>query len=151
MHAAPRARMLDLQPIQIPVIGSFIHEKLGPFGDVINFFLPIAIVAQLGALKDMGKRTARASHVLVPPERYGELLAAKAKIEARGPAFGGAARGLSTCPTAKRGADFSEFNTGKMVREFDAAVFDDSKPIGELQMVRTQFGWHLVSVASRST
>ena len=47
------------------------------------------------------------------------------------------------------GTDFGEFGPGQMVREFDEVVF-----AGELNKVhgpvKTQFGYHLLEITSRS-
>ncbi|OQY41870.1 MAG: hypothetical protein B6242_16795, partial [Anaerolineaceae bacterium 4572_78] len=45
--------------------------------------------------------------------------------------------------------DLGEFGPGMMVREFDEVVF--SAPLNEVQgPVKTQFGYHLLEVTSRS-
>ena len=52
--------------------------------------------------------------------------------------------------TAPQGGDLGEFGHGAMVKDFDDAAF--SQKIGELgQPVKTQFGYHLILVESRST
>lgn len=153
-RAATAVRMdlesLGMTPMMIPFIGPWLHNTLGDAGDVLNFVLPLVLVSQLGKILDLGKRSARASHILVKPEAYGKLQELKQEIEAGTLAFEDAAREFSTCPSGKKGGSLGEFKAGKMVPEFDKAVFNENVPLGQLQMVRSQFGWHLVKVESRS-
>lgn len=89
---------------------------------------------------------ARARHILVADEGQCENL--KQEIE-NGADFAEVAREHSTCPSSARGGDLGEFGPGQMVREFDEVVF--SAPVGQVQgPVRTQFGYHLVEVTSRT-
>ena len=55
----------------------------------------------------------------------------------------------SSCPSGQRGGDLGEFGPGMMVPEFDKVVF--SADVGTVQgPVRTQFGYHLLEVTSRT-
>ena len=88
---------------------------------------------------------ARARHILVPTEET--CLELKAQIDG-GADFGEVAKSHSTCPSAKSGGDLGEFGRGKMVKEFDEAVFTGD--VGScLGPVKTQFGYHLIEVVSR--
>lgn len=92
----------------------------------------------------MAKATAR--HILVDTEE--QCSALKAEIE-DGADFADLARQHSSCPSGQRGGDLGEFGPGMMVPEFDRVVF--SAEIGTVQgPVRTQFGYHLLEVTSRS-
>jgi peptidyl-prolyl cis-trans isomerase C len=72
----------------------------------------------------------------------------KAKIEG-GEDFADLAAEHSLCPSGQEGGALGKFQPGQMVPEFDRVVF--SAPIGVVQgPVKTQFGWHLVEVTSRS-
>ncbi|GGY75234.1 peptidylprolyl isomerase [Marinobacter zhanjiangensis] len=89
---------------------------------------------------------ATARHILVETEaRCDEL---KQAIE-NGQDFAEIAREHSRCPSGRNGGDLGSFGPGQMVPEFDKAVFN-----GELNTVmgpiRTQFGYHLLEVTSRS-
>ena len=89
---------------------------------------------------------ASARHILVDSEdKCNEL---KAKIEG-GSDFAEIARNFSTCPSGAQGGALGEFGPGQMVKEFDEVVFN-----GELNKVlgpvKTQFGYHLLEVTSRS-
>ena len=89
---------------------------------------------------------AKARHILVDSKDVAEDL--KDDIEG-GADFGDVAREHSTCPSSRQGGDLGEFGRGQMVPEFDEVVF--SAPVGEVQgPVRTQFGYHLIEVTSRS-
>ncbi|AAS95948.1 peptidylprolyl isomerase [Nitratidesulfovibrio vulgaris] len=89
---------------------------------------------------------ARARHILVPTEEACNEL--KTRIEG-GEDFAEVARASSRCPSGKRGGDLGEFPRGAMVPEFDEAVFTGE--VGKvLGPIRTQFGYHLVEVTSRS-
>ncbi len=92
----------------------------------------------------MAKASAR--HILVDSEEKCEQL--KIEIEA-GADFAELARQHSSCPSGQRGGELGEFGRGQMVREFDEVVF--SAEVGTVQgPVRTQFGYHLIEVTSRT-
>lgn len=90
--------------------------------------------------------TARARHILVPTEEA--CLDLKTQIDS-GADFGELAKAHSQCPSGKKGGDLGEFGRGQMVAEFDEVVF--SGDVGAcLGPVKTQFGYHLIEVTSRS-
>ena len=89
---------------------------------------------------------AAARHILVESEALCEEL--KVKIDG-GEDFAEVAKQHSTCPSSRKGGDLGEFGPGQMVKEFDAVVF--SAPLNEVQgPVKTQFGYHLLEVTSRT-
>lgn len=89
---------------------------------------------------------ASARHILVDTEA--QCAALKADIE-NGADFGEIAKQHSNCPSGSRGGELGEFGPGQMVREFDEVVF--SAPVNTVQgPVKTQFGYHLLEVTSRS-
>ncbi len=92
----------------------------------------------------MARATAR--HILVDSEAQCEDL--KKQIEA-GADFAAIAKQHSNCPSGRQGGDLGSFGPGQMVREFDQVVFS-----GELNKVhgpvKTQFGYHLLEITSRS-
>ena len=89
---------------------------------------------------------ASARHILVKTQQDCENL--KVQIAA-GADFAKLASEHSSCPSGKSGGDLGEFSPGQMVPEFDRVVF--SAPVGAVQgPVKTQFGWHLVEVTSRT-
>ncbi|HAT36093.1 MAG TPA: peptidylprolyl isomerase [Rhodospirillaceae bacterium] len=90
--------------------------------------------------------SAEARHILVDTEELCEEL--KTKI-ADGADFAEVAKEHSNCPSGSSGGDLGSFGPGDMVQEFDEVVF--SAPINEVQgPVKTQFGYHLLEVTSRS-
>ncbi len=90
--------------------------------------------------------TASARHILVDSEQTCKEL--KDQIEA-GTDFAVVAREHSTCPSGKDGGDLGEFGQGQMVKEFDDVVFSEdlNKVHGP---IKTQFGYHLLEITSRS-
>lgn len=90
--------------------------------------------------------TAQASHILVDTKEKCEKL--KQKI-ADGEDFADIAKKHSSCPSGKQGGDLGEFGPGQMVKEFDEVVFS-----GEVNVVhgpvKTQFGYHLLKITSRT-
>lgn len=90
--------------------------------------------------------TASARHILVATEEQCEDL--KTQIE-NGAEFADLAREHSKCPSGRQGGALGEFGRGQMVPEFDQVVF--SAPVNTVQgPVKTQFGYHLLEVTSRS-
>lgn len=90
--------------------------------------------------------TATARHILVSTEA--ECLQLRDRINA-GEDFAEVARKHSTCPSKAQGGDLGQFGPGMMVKEFDKVVF--SADVNTLQgPVKTQFGYHLLEVTSRS-
>jgi len=90
--------------------------------------------------------TARARHILAANEEGCDAL--KIKIEG-GADFASIARDHSECPSGQQGGDLGEFNPGQMVKEFDEVVF--SAELGKTHgPVKTQFGYHLIEITSRT-
>lgn len=90
--------------------------------------------------------TASARHILVDSEdRCAEI---KKEIE-EGADFAEMARAHSSCPSGRNGGELGEFSPGQMVSEFDQVVFNEE--VGVVHgPVKTQFGYHLIEVTSRS-
>jgi peptidyl-prolyl cis-trans isomerase C len=89
---------------------------------------------------------ASARHILVATEEQCTDL--KKQIE-EGADFAEIARQHSNCPSSAKGGDLGQFGPGQMVPEFDRVVF--SAPVNEVQgPVKTQFGYHLLEVTSRT-
>lgn len=92
----------------------------------------------------MANATAR--HILVDTEE--KCLDLKKQI-ADGGDFASLASEHSSCPSGKSGGDLGSFGPGMMVKEFDEVVFNEA--VGEVHgPVKTQFGYHLLEVTSRS-
>ena len=89
---------------------------------------------------------AKARHILVPTREACDAL--KAEIDG-GSDFAELAEKHSACPSGKQGGDLGEFGRGQMVKEFDDVVF--SAEVGKAHgPVKTQFGYHLIEITSRS-
>lgn len=84
---------------------------------------------------------ARASHILVKTEEQAKDIMRKLSL---GASFEKLAEENSLCPSRKRGGSLGEFGRGKMVREFEKAVFSAKK--GQIVLAKTQFGWHVIRV-----
>ncbi|CAM4071023.1 peptidylprolyl isomerase [Vreelandella rituensis] len=92
----------------------------------------------------MAKASAR--HILVDSEEKCNAL--KQEIE-NGKDFAEVAREHSSCPSGQQGGELGTFGPGQMVPEFDKVVF--SADLNQVQgPVKTQFGYHLLEVTSRT-
>jgi len=92
----------------------------------------------------MAKAAAR--HILVDTEA--QCTEIKTKIAA-GAKFEDMAKQHSKCPSGQRGGALGTFSPGQMVPEFDRVVFKEA--VGVVHgPVKTQFGYHLVEITSRS-
>ena len=89
---------------------------------------------------------AQARHILVNTEEACNEL--KTEIEG-GAEFAKVAKEHSQCPSGQQGGDLGEFSPGQMGREFDEVVF--SAEVGKVHgPVKTQFGYHLIEITSRT-
>jgi peptidyl-prolyl cis-trans isomerase C len=89
---------------------------------------------------------ARARHILVKSKEECEKL--KSDIE-KGADFAKVAKEHSKCPSGKSGGDLGEFERGQMVPEFDTVIF--TAELGKVHgPVKTQFGYHLIEIISRT-
>jgi peptidyl-prolyl cis-trans isomerase C len=92
----------------------------------------------------MAKASAR--HILVSTKEDCEMI--KKMIE-EGSDFTEMASLHSQCPSGKSGGALGEFSPGQMVPEFDAVVFKEAVNVVH-GPVKTQFGFHLVEITSRT-
>ncbi len=91
---------------------------------------------------------AKASHILIKGEDDEARSKARGilnEIKA-GADFSAMAREHGTDGTANRGGDLGWFETGKMVAEFEEAVFNAKEPGLLNNVVKTQFGYHIIKV-----
>ncbi len=90
--------------------------------------------------------TAKARHILVDTEEKCNDL--KQQIT-DGADFADIAKESSSFQSGKKGGDLGEFGPGQMVKEFDEVVF--SGEVGVVHgPVKTQFGYHLLEITSRT-
>ena len=94
-----------------------------------------------------GEETVNASHILVKTEE--EAREIYEKISSGNTTFENAAKEYSSCPSKNTGGNLGDFGRGRMVPEFDTAVF--SMEVGEVtkEPVKTQFGYHLIKLNSK--
>ncbi len=129
-----------------------VGELYGPYRD--NGFFRIS--------RMMGKKengSVRASHILVTYEgaerANPQITRTKEEAEARarellaeaqkeGTVFAQLARENSDGPSAPRGGDLGYFQEGVMTQKFNDFAFDN--PVGTIDLVETEFGYHIVKV-----
>ena len=92
--------------------------------------------------------TVNADHILVDSEE--KALEILKKIESGEMSFGDAAKEFSSCPSGQRGGNLGDFGRGQMVPEFDKAVFELAEGEVTKTPVKTQFGYHLIKLNSKS-
>ena len=92
--------------------------------------------------------TVNASHILVSTEEKAREI--YAEIASGAKSFEEAAKEYSSCPSKENGGNLGDFGRGQMVPEFDTAVFE--MEVGEItaEPVKTQFGYHLIKLVSKS-
>ncbi len=82
----------------------------------------------------------RCAHILVKTEKEANEVLERLK---KGEKFANIAKGVSLCPSGKRGGDLGTFGRGKMVKEFENAAFALQK--GQISpTVKTKFGYHVI-------
>ncbi|KAL1527252.1 hypothetical protein AB1Y20_015928 [Prymnesium parvum] len=102
-------------------------------------------------------RKATAQHILLKggdaEARAAAAEAIKAQIEAGKLTFEGAAQQFSECPSSAQvpAGSLGQFSPGRMVAEFDEFVFGAESKIGEIGVVETEFGTHLVKINRRDS
>ncbi len=140
-------------------LGEFTQGQMVPefdkvcFNDEINvlhivqtqFGYHIVEVTSRAEVEEPVVVTATARHILVDSEEKCQQL--KSEIEA-GADFAKVAMENSSCPSKNNGGELGEFRPGQMVPEFDKVCFNEA--LNTLHIVKTQFGYHIVEVTSRS-
>ena len=92
--------------------------------------------------------TVNASHILVDSEEKARAI--YEEISSGAKTFEDAAKEYSSCPSKENGGNLGDFGRGQMVPEFDTAVFE--MEVGEISKapVKTQFGYHIIKLNSKS-
>ena len=90
---------------------------------------------------------ANARHILVETEE--ECLKLRELILNEGKEFSEVAQIYSNCPSKDQGGDLGQFGPGMRGKEFAEVVFNAEIPSLH-GPIKTQFGYHLVEVLSRS-
>ena len=123
-----------------------------PVGATVGPFLSNGVY-EIAKIKDatFSPDSVKASHILLNPTAEGGVDKAKAKADsiknliAKGEAFGPLAIQFSQDEGSKaNGGDLGTFGRGRMVPEFDKAVFEGKT--GDVLMVNSQFGVHIVKI-----
>lgn len=114
-------------------------------------------VYEMDRSKYFKPETVHARHILFKlpenptPEQVAKVekkaKAVLAEAQKPGADFAALARKYSQGPSAQNGGDLGEFTRGQMLPAFEKLVFDQLKP-GQVGLVRTKFGWHVVKVVS---
>ncbi len=141
----------DLSP-ELRKEGSLtVGEVYGPF--TANGGLQLVKVA---GEKAGTNPAARASHILIKPAAQTPEAEAEAKTKAqdlidqinKGADFADLAAKFGTDGTATQGGDLGYFTKGRMVPEFETAIFG-AKTLGTLPApIKTQFGYHVIKITS---
>jgi peptidyl-prolyl cis-trans isomerase C len=96
----------------------------------------------------MSEETVNASHILVSTEDEAKEI--YTKISNGEISFEDAAKEYSSCPSKERGGNLGDFTKGQMVPEFDEAAFSMAEGEVTSAPVKTQFGYHLIKLNSKS-
>ncbi|HEX8298228.1 MAG TPA: peptidyl-prolyl cis-trans isomerase [Rubricoccaceae bacterium] len=109
-----------------------------------------AVVARITGVRPAASPLVHARHILLPATQGEQARELKARLDAGQISFAQAARQYSVDESNKaRGGDLGWFARGRMVGEFDTAVF--GAPVGRVVgPVSTQFGLHLILVEGTS-
>jgi len=98
--------------------------------------------------KLMSGETVNASHILVDSEEKAKAI--YEEISSGKKSFEEAAKEYSSCPSKEQGGSLGDFGRGQMVPEFDTAVFEMEVGTVTETPVKTQFGYHLIKLNSKS-
>ena len=123
-------------------------------GDVVGPFLNNGVYEIAKVLDTrMSPDSVDASHILLNPAIEGGMDKAEAKADSlkneaqKGKSFAALAEEFGTDGSREKGGELGTFARGAMIPEFEDAVFN-GKP-GDLIVVKTQFGVHLVKINSQ--
>lgn len=111
------------------------------------------------ATKDGKQAAARASHILIKPEGTTPEAKAAAKTKAQGildkikagADFAAMARQFGTDGTKDQGGDLGWFGQGRMVPEFEKAIFGATSAGLLPNLVETSFGYHVIKITEPKT
>lgn len=136
---------------QLPLTAGQVY---GPFADNGTYSL-----YKVTGTKTGDKASARASHILIkaePATPEGEA-AAKAKAQdilnkiKGGADFAAMARQFGTDGTKDQGGDLGWFGEGRMVPEFEKAIFSANSAGLLPNLVKTSFGYHIIKITNPPT
>lgn len=131
-----------------------VGQVYGPYAENGTYSIYKVTGAKAGAAQ-----AARASHILIKAEGTTPEADAAAKAKAQGildqikggADFAAMARQHGTDGTAPQGGDLGWFSSGRMVPEFEKAVFGASS-VGVLPtLTKTSFGYHIIKITAPKT
>lgn len=130
-------------------------------GDVIGPYIEDGayILYKTSEIYDDTVSSVKASHILIEAEDDSDAADTKAKKEAQevlqkaksGQDFAELAKDYSDGPSATRGGDLGWFREGQMVDEFNEAVFAKSGAGVINDVIKTQYGYHVIKVTEEKT
>lgn len=130
-------------------------------GDVLGPFIEDGayILYKASKIYDDTVSSVKASHILIEAEDDSDEADATARKEAQevlqkarsGQDFAELAKDYSDGPSATRGGDLGWFKEGQMVDEFNEAVFAKSGTGIINELIKTQFGYHIINVTGEKT
>lgn len=127
-----------------------VNQIIGPYEN--NTSYELVKILELKQASD----SVRASHILVRIQE-GDTTAARTRIDSlkteieKGADFGTLARQFSADPgSAQNGGDLDWFTEGRMVKPFNDACFDPKANSGDLRIVTSQFGVHLIKIEEKT-
>ncbi|OON70944.1 peptidylprolyl isomerase [Hymenobacter sp. CRA2] len=131
-----------------------VGQVYGPYAENGTFSLFKVTGAKAGTAQ-----AARASHILIKPEGATPEADAAAKAKAQdilnkikgGADFAAMAKQYGTDGTAPQGGDLGWFTSGRMVPEFEKAVFGASAAGLLPTLTKTSFGYHIIKVTAPKT
>ncbi|MEQ8519502.1 MAG: peptidylprolyl isomerase [Cytophagales bacterium] len=145
------------RPDQLPIeVASRINsldsgDVFGPIANTGN----LEIYKLMGTISDTSGEYAQASHILFKTDD-GD---AEAKSKARGilrqlqngADFAEMAREHSEGPSGPNGGELGWFGRGQMVTEFENAVFNAKREGVINELIKTQFGYHIINVTATAS
>ncbi|RTQ48389.1 peptidylprolyl isomerase [Hymenobacter gummosus] len=131
-----------------------VGQVYGPYAENGTFSIYKVTGAKAGATQ-----SARASHILIKTEGNTPEADAAAKAKAQGilnqikggADFAAMAKQYGTDGTAPQGGDLGWFSSGRMVPEFEKAVFGASSAGLLPTLTKTSFGYHIIKVTAPKT
>lgn len=136
-------RMLSIQRDSI-LVNELLAEKMGAV-DLSDEVLKAEYDEQVAQM-DLAEY--KASHILVETEDQAKAIIEELKA---GKDFAELAKEKSTGPSGPNGGDLGWFQSTAMVEEFANAVKSMEKGSISETPVKTQFGWHIISLADTRT
>ncbi|MVN87177.1 peptidylprolyl isomerase [Deinococcus sp. HMF7620] len=125
------------------VVGTYLEgiQKRFTFGDAV-----VGSYYSINRARFTREAEACVKHILVPTQAEAQTIV---KDLAGGADFAKIASDKSQDPgSAAQGGDLGCFGQGEMVETFDKASF--TGPVGQVQTVQSQFGWHVLTVTKRN-